>query len=64
MKDKKKQLSDCYVILKQIVAGYFRVKTSSTSSRASSSIAGSVLAQSAWKRVLYSMAILILLWLH
>ncbi|WP_395588592.1 hypothetical protein [Pseudomonas syringae group genomosp. 7] len=39
------------------------MKTSSTSSRASSSIAGSVLAQSAWKRVLFSLAILILLWL-
>ncbi|EGH02996.1 MULTISPECIES: hypothetical protein [Pseudomonas] len=27
------------------------------------SIAGSVLAQSAWKRVLFSLAVLILLWL-
>ncbi|WP_159420668.1 hypothetical protein [Pseudomonas caricapapayae] len=39
------------------------MKTSSTSSRASASIAGSVLAQSAWKRVLFSLAMLILLWL-
>ncbi|WP_183142665.1 hypothetical protein [Pseudomonas syringae group genomosp. 3] len=39
------------------------MKIPSTSSVATASIAGSVLAQPAWKRVLFSLAILALLWL-
>ncbi|WP_440800661.1 hypothetical protein [Pseudomonas syringae] len=39
------------------------MKNPSEASTASASIAGSVLAQAAWKRVLFSLAILTLLWL-